>query len=198
MKKKFGLIILAAGASERLGRPKQRLVYREETLLNRMIRSAVQLDNGPVIVVLGADADTKQQVDSRIINVINTGWKTGMAGSIKCGLEVLMKSFPESEGVIITVCDQPFVTKELLQQMIDQYDRYRLPIIACSYGGVTGTPVLFHKSVFPELMMLEGDKGAKSIVQKQKDRTGLVNFPLGNIDIDTEEDYAKLLKTRKE
>ena len=98
------------------------------------------------------------------------------------------------DTVIISVCDQPFVSVDLFREMIDTYRQSQQPIVACTYGDVVGTPVLFHRSIFPELLALSGDKGARQLLNKNQHRVGLVNFPLGNIDIDTEDDYARLIK----
>lgn len=194
MKEAFGIIILAAGSSSRLGTPKQTLVYKEHTLLNRMVKTALQTGCEQVVVVLGARAAGFLQECEGAQTVVNENWQTGMAGSVCCGLEFLTSRHPQLDGVIITVCDQPFITAAVLQQLLEAHQQSRLPIIASDYGGITGTPVFFHRSLFPELMQLEGDKGAKLLVQKNKERTGLVYFPLGKEDIDTAEDYDRVLK----
>lgn len=186
------LLILAAGASRRLGRPKQQLLFHNQTLLNRIIGTAIALNAGPVVVVVGEDAD--RQLSENIIVVPNPEWTEGMASSIRIGIKTLQTDFPSVETVIIMVCDQPYVSTDLLQEMIDHYKENRKPVIACTYADTIGTPVLFHKEIFPELMVLRGDKGARVLINKESHRLGLVNFPQGNIDIDTEEDYERLIK----
>lgn len=195
MKKEYGVIILAAGKSSRLGRPKQSLLYKDGTLLNKMVKTAIAADRGPVVVVLGSNAELFLKDCEGAIPIINENWQNGMAGSICCGLDTLLKTFPSLKGTIISVCDQPYVTAELLQQLIDKHRQSKLPIIASDYDGIAGTPAFFHYTIFPELMRLEGDKGAKQILQKDKERVGTINFPLGKEDIDTEEDYNRLMKT---
>lgn len=186
------LLILAAGASRRLGRPKQQLLFHNQTLLNRIIDTAEALHAGPVLVVLGEDAD--RQLPGNIITIYNPEWMEGMASSIRCGIKTLQNDFPLIETVIIMVCDQPYVSTGLLQEMIDGYKEYKKPVVACTYADTIGTPVLFHKEIFPELLELRGDKGARVLINKELHRVGLVNFPQGNIDIDTEEDYKRLIK----
>lgn len=186
------LLILAAGASRRLGRPKQQLLFHNQTLLNRIIGTAMALNAGPVVVVVGEDAD--RQLSQNIIVVPNPEWTEGMASSIRIGIKTLQTDFPSVETVIIMVCDQPYVSTDLLQEMIDHYKENKKPVIACTYADTIGTPVLFHKEIFPELMELRGDKGARVLINKESHRVGLVNFPQGNIDIDTEEDYERLIK----
>ncbi|TDO25817.1 nucleotidyltransferase family protein [Sediminibacterium goheungense] len=186
------LLILAAGASRRLGRPKQQLLFHNQTLLNRIIGTAMALNAGPVVVVVGEDAD--RQLSENMIVVPNPEWTEGMASSIRIGIKTLQTDFPSVETVIIMVCDQPYVSTDLLQEMIDHYKENKKPVIACTYADTIGTPVLFHKEIFPELMELRGDKGARVLINKESHRVGLVNFPQGNIDIDTEEDYERLIK----
>lgn len=186
------VMILAAGASKRLGRPKQQLFFENQTLLDRIIHTAISLQSGPVLVVHGDDIILPQ--DIAIVPVLNSQWKEGMATSIHAGINALDAKYPLLETVIITVCDQPFITVELFREMIALQQQTGLPIIASVYGETIGTPVLFHKSVFKELLSLSGDKGARQLLKKDSDRVGLVNFPLGMIDIDTEEDYEGLVK----
>lgn len=186
------VMILAAGASRRLGKPKQQLLFESQTLLDRIIHTAISLQTGPVLVVHGDD--TILPKDIAIVPILNSQWQEGMATSIHAGINALEAKYPLLETVIITVCDQPFITVELFREMIALQQQTGKPIIASVYGETIGTPVLFHKSVFKELLILSGDKGARQLLKKDTDRVGLVNFPLGKIDIDTEEDYEGLIK----
>lgn len=190
--KETAVLILAAGASKRLGKPKQQLVFKEQTLLNRIIETAKELASGPVLVV---QADHVERLEQEgIISLSNSKWEEGMASSIHCGIDSLVSDYPTVDKLIITVCDQPFITAELFREMIDLQMRTNQPMIACKYADTIGTPVLFHQSVFGELMALSGDKGARQLLKKDAQRVGLVNFPLGSIDIDTAEDYEGLIK----
>ena len=195
--KKNGVIILAAGSSSRLGRPKQTLTLNKQTLLHRMLNAATVLNCGPVIIVLGANAQLINQNYKDAHTVINENWQQGMGSSICCGLKKLLEIVPDAEGVFITVCDQPYVTHLLLQKILDTQQQSNLPIVASSYGDVVGTPALFHQTVFKELLQLAEDKGARQIINKHKNRVAVVDFPLGSVDVDTEEDYARLLQNEK-
>lgn len=192
---KIAIIVLAAGASTRLGRPKQNLLFQDQTLLERICHTALALENGPVIVVMGANTALKAPIETSV--VVNEEWQEGMASSIRCGMQYLLANEPNTEVVILTVCDQPFIRVELFKDMISVHEQTKLPIVACAYDDSIGTPVLFHHSLFAELLALKGDKGAKQLVNKDKQRVGLVNFPLGNIDVDTEEDYVRLIQKEK-
>jgi molybdenum cofactor cytidylyltransferase len=95
---------------------------------------------------------------------------------------------------MIVVGDQPYLNQTQIHQLIDSQNKTGLPIAACSYAGIIGTPALFHESVFPELLGLNGDIGAKKIIEKRMPNVVTISFDNGVIDIDTEEDYLNLIK----
>ncbi len=186
------VLILAAGASVRLGRPKQSLVINGQTLLQKIVSTTATLQSGPILLVVKKGDSFK--VSEKVMVIENPDAQLGMSSSIKCGIRLLEEQYPDIETVIITVCDQPFITTGLLQEMIEKHQETHLPIIACQYGETVGIPVLFHKVMFEALYGLNGDKGARQLINQQIQQVGLINFPLGNIDIDTEEDYERLIK----
>jgi molybdenum cofactor cytidylyltransferase len=194
--KNIGLVILAAGSSSRLGAPKQLLPYTGKTLLQHSIDVATGSDAGPVLVVLGSEAeiikDNIQAPAARVI--INNQWKEGMASSIRCGLNALMQQYPLTEAVVIMVCDQPYADQALLNKLISVHQNTGKPIVASCYDHITGVPALFHKSIFPELLQLKGDVGAKSIIQRHAGEVDVVTFSKGGVDIDTATDYKELSK----
>jgi molybdenum cofactor cytidylyltransferase len=194
---KFGVIILAAGASTRLGRPKQLLAYEGTTLLQHAVQAARASDARPVVIVLGADAETMQNglPDSEVLVVVNGEWKEGMASSIRIGLTAFSEISPDAEGVILMVCDQPFVSASLLNELMAAYQKTRKPVVACAYEETFGPPVFFHHSLFIELLQLKGDIGARGVVRQHADAVELIPFPEGTFDVDTESDYKKLNKT---
>jgi len=190
----YGIILLAAGASSRLGRPKQLLVYEGKTLLQHGIQVAIDTGIKSIIVVLGANVDflIKETANQPIEVILNGQWAEGMAASIRCGIQHLIETAPEVNAAIIMVCDQPYVTTKLLHDLVLKYQETGKPIIASSYKNNQGTPALFDKTIFASLLALKGDVGAKRIMKANPDLVALVNFPLGEIDIDTEEDYKGL------
>lgn len=191
----FGIIILAAGSSSRMGKPKQLLAFEGTTLLSRVVSLACQSGDNPVVVVLGANADVikKNLTVSRAEVVVNEGWEEGMASSLRKGLAAMNEKHPEVDGVLILVGDQPYLNNQYIKQLLEAQIKSGLPIAACSYSGIIGTPVLFHKSIFLELMALQGDVGAKRIIQNRKQDVVTVLFDKGIVDIDTPDDYDKLL-----
>lgn len=192
MKNKFGVIILAAGSSARMGRPKQNLTFKNLTFLQRIASTAASLNCGPVIIVLGSNAPLFSEDYENAIAVINDNWQEGMASSICCGLKKLLEKYPSIEGAIITVCDQPYISAAVLNDMITTQQKTGKRIVACSYGEIIGPPALFHKAFFPEVMKLRGDAGARKIIQQNMEEVATVLFPQGRIDIDTEADYDAL------
>lgn len=196
----IGIIILAAGSSSRLGTPKQLLMFRQQTLLDRIVGTCLLLNTGPVLVVLGSEKGllSERWTHSKAIAVHNENWAQGISSSVKCGLQYLTDHFPSAEGAIFTVCDQPFITDSLLLQLIEKHRETQMPVVACSYDNVLGTPALFHHAVFGELMELTGDKGARQVINKDSSRLSTVPFPLGIRDIDTAGDYEQLLQNDEE
>lgn len=190
----IGIVVLAAGASIRLGKPKQLLQFNEKSLLGHVADAAVNSNANNVIVVLGANADMiAKEIDKIKFHVIvNAEWEEGMASSVRIGLKTLQKLSPSVDAVIFMVCDQPFVTSSVLNDLINTQNATGKAIVTCNYGETIGPPALFHKSLFPELMQLRGDAGARKIIQQHGDDVATVLFTKGKIDIDTKEDYEAL------
>ena len=192
----IGVVLLAAGKSSRLGSPKQLLSYGGQTLIEHMLDIAGNSKAKPVIVVLGAKADS---IGSKIDNnsatlVVNESWQEGMASSIRTGIKNLMQGDPRTAGAILMVCDQPDVTSQLINDLIDAHHQTGKPIITCSYADTFGPPTFFHKSIFPDLLQLKGDVGARSVLQQHVKEVESIAFPTGSRDIDTKADYEELIK----
>jgi len=192
--KNCAVILLAAGASTRLGRPKQLLLYKGKSLLQNMVSAVMDTSCRPVIVVVGANAtpiiNELKNEDVQVIN--NNEWQEGIASSIRCGVVSLKKTDPSPDAAIIMVCDQPHITPALLNELLITQKETGKPIVASSYSGIMGTPVLFHKKFFHELLLLTGDKGAGKMLQQQNALVATVPFPDGAVDIDTAGNYEKL------
>lgn len=194
--KNFGVVLLAAGNSSRLGQPKQLLLFKGKTLLQHSIELTAAADTTFTVVVLGANAELLQPCikDNKVHTVINKRWREGMASSIVCGVRLLKEVDNTIEGFILMVCDQPYVTTFLIDELIRVHRNTGKLIVTCSYGETFGPPALFHKSVFKELMELTGDVGARSIIKKYPGEVEFVPFPEGITDVDTEADYQKIVK----
>lgn len=193
-----GIIILAAGSSSRLGKPKQLLDYNGKTLLQTVINEALATDCKPVIVVLGAYAQeiADQHRHNGINVVINQSWEEGMGSSIVAGLSTIVKNNNEIESIIIAVADQAFIKKRNFNNLIAKQKETGKKIIASSYNETIGTPVLFKKDYFEALLLLKGVEGAKNILKQYSEDLETVVFERGGIDIDTETDYNHLISRR--
>ena len=191
----IGIIILAAGNSSRLGEPKQLLVFQNKTLLRHMAEVAVEIAGEKVIVVTGSSAALIENEVSGLPcqTVFNAHWQQGMASSIVKGIIALNESHSGIAGCMIAVSDQPFVTAEIFQNLVAEADS-GAAIVASSYGDTLGTPAFFSKSYFDQLLQLKGSEGAKKLILAHQANVRTVPFPLGTVDIDTQEDYKNLLK----
>ncbi len=188
-------IVLAAGASRRLGQPKQLLKLDGETLLERAIRLAREAGASPVLVVLGAHF---QLIRASIpfdnaATVLNDHWEQGMAGSIHAGLRALDALAPQASGALLMSCDQPRLTAAHLRALIVRFHAHPGPAIAAStYAGVLGIPAVFPRLAFPDLLALRGDNGARSLFPDPPCPVLSTELPGGEVDIDSPRDLAQL------
>jgi molybdenum cofactor cytidylyltransferase len=176
-------VILAAGASTRLGEPKQLVVLAGETMLERAVRTAREAGCSPIVVVLGAEAG---QIRERCTLhtatvVVNSSWQEGMASSIRTGISAI----GSVNGVILMTCDQPAVTPHHLRSL-----SAHAAVTASSYAGRRGVPAYFPASAFAELAALTGDAGARELLRS----TPSIPLPLGDLDVDTSADRANALR----
>ncbi|WP_439481179.1 nucleotidyltransferase family protein [Cyclobacterium plantarum] len=187
-------IILSAGNSSRLGKPKQLLKYKGKTLIERAILTAKNTGFHPIIVVTGAyKNEIEQQIsDLETLIIENTDWKQGMGSSVSLGIKMLQKSAKAKQAVIM-LSDQPFVEKKHLDELIRVKNQHEKKIVASLYKNRLGVPVLFDQSCFASLEKLKGPEGARKIINSEDGQTASVPFDLGNIDIDTLKDYEALL-----
>lgn len=192
---KIGLIILAAGSATRMGRPKQLLSYQGRSLILHAVEVALASLCQPIIVVLGAYVEQiKPELMLKAVQVVeNSQWQEGMSSSIRAGISMLLKTNSKVDAVIISLADQPLVSPQIFNQLIQSYQETQKVIIASKYNETTGVPALFSNALFPELMQLEGDKGAKALIQKYIDTGLILLIPEAAIDIDTPDDYKQLL-----
>ena len=187
------LLLLAAGASTRMGQPKQLLPYCGRTLLRHAAETAAATGCAPIILVTGAlhDELLPEIAGLPIQTVHNSYWESGMASSIRAGLATVVAAHPRA--VLIMLTDQPLVTPELLRQLIAQQQTTQAPIVAAAYGDTLGVPAVFDQSVFNELLQLQGTQGANRLIVGLGTAVGRVAFPNGLLDIDTPEQYAALV-----
>ncbi len=188
------IIILAAGESKRLGRPKQTLSYNGDFLINHAIQAALHTKPALSRVVLGANASNISQVliPKRSLDiVICENWKSGMGATIHCGMAQLPDHIQQ---VILMVGDQPFVDTQVLLNILELASTSQKQLIGCAYGNDVGVPALFGKSYFSSLRKLQGKGGAKKILKSHRSDLITLPFPKGIVDVDTMDDYHALLR----
>ena len=185
-------IILAAGPSSRMGQPKQMLDIRGERLLVKIAQTFLNAGISNVVVVLGSNEQAHREIlkDQPVDIVHNPNWKSGMGSSIKTGLQHLTLD-PSVESVILSVCDQPLLSEDIISGLVRESTETGKPIIASEYSGVPGVPALFHRSYFGRLADLPDDQGAKKIIMNNSSDVSVIPFPGGEIDLDTWGDYEK-------
>lgn len=160
-------VVLAAGSSSRLGRPKQSIVYQGETLLERAVRIAREVADEVVVVTRENNPDADE----------------GIASSIRAGVAMAGEA-----RILITLCDQPLVTAEHLRALISA----EAPIVATLYGGIAGVPAVFAPEFMTELASLRGDRGARAVIERHKEFMHGIPFEAAAVDIDTEGDLLML------
>jgi molybdenum cofactor cytidylyltransferase len=187
-------LLLAAGSSSRMGKPKMLQLYNNKTLLQHIIDETAKINNAALLVLTGCHHNLLQKILERqqTAFVQHEQWQSGMGSSIQKGALHIMEQYPGAENIIILVCDQPHISSDLFQQMIKAKETTCKGIIACGYAGTAGTPVLFDKKYLSTLSILEGQHGAKQLLKQFEGDTSIISFPLGVVDIDTPDDYAKL------
>ena len=195
------VIILAAGSSSRLGKPKQLLYYQNKTLIKHAVKTVLQTVCEPVIVVTGFlhEELVRETEDEPVITVRNSDWQRGISSSIKTGISALSqsKSAEQIDAALILLCDQPLITARHLNQLITQFYLHKRSIAATAYAGVEGVPVIFSKALFPTLRSLPPEKGAQWLFKQYQNQLTLVPFEGAAMDIDTQEDYLRLIALKK-
>ena len=192
---KTGALLLAAGGSTRLGQAKQLLPIQGEPLIRRTLRTLLSSGVDPVVTVLGAEAGlcAAEIADLGGSIAIHSSWRDGLASSLGAGLQVLQQMEPWLEGVVICLCDQPFLSSSVIDGLIETHCMTGKSLVASRYeDGTLGSPAYYGYGYFEELQSLQGDKGARSLFRKHPEDLAVAAFPMGGMDVDTPEQYATI------
>ena len=187
----IAIVILAAGASRRMGVPKQLLHHRGRTLLRHAVETALVSTCRPLVVLLGANAEEIQpEIEGLPVKIVqNPYWAEGLGSSIRAGIEALVSAADPPEAVVLSLCDQPLVCSDDIEALVTAYRSTKHPIVASQYAGTLGVPALFAQPVLAELLSLAGDAGAKQVIQRNLPTVWQVPCPNAAFDFDTLEDY---------
>lgn len=187
------VVVLAAGGSSRMGRPKQLLPWHGRTLLRHAVEVACGSTHGPVVVVLGhGAAELAPEMDGLRVHVVeNANWERGPGTSVRAGA-ILVESLSEVEAAVFLLCDQPLVDEAHVGRLIAAWRESGRSMAASGYAGTAGVPALFDRGCFPALRGLEPTAGARQLLACRPYAVAVVPFPAGAIDLDTPEDYERL------
>lgn len=187
-------IILAAGKSVRMGRAKLLLELQGKSLVRHVVENALASHLDQVLVVVGKDATlVSGEIDGYPVRIVeNPMFAEGQSTSLKTGMREI---HPDSEAVIVLMADQPFVRPEVINAIIERYRDNRCSIVAPEYDGQIGSPVLFDRRLFPDLLAVTGDKGGRDIVRDHREEVRVVKFDstLPAKDIDTWDEYQEVV-----
>jgi len=190
-------ILLGAGESKRMGREKLSLLWGKRTILEHCLQTLLRSSVKEVILVVNDRNEmiVRQWSKNRVKVVVNPDYRKGMSSSIRCGLKVLD---PKSDGILISLGDQPFIKTRTINALIGAFRKAEEKIIVPSFRGRRGHPVIFHRKCEEELLRLRGDEGGKTIIMKHPEDVRMIPVKSEGVlrDIDTWRDYKKELRMR--
>jgi molybdenum cofactor cytidylyltransferase len=191
----ISVVILAAGASRRMGTPKQLLPWGKSTLLEHTINEVLKLKIKETVVVLGANYDIiEKKINQCGVTILyNSDWQMGLGKSIACAAKYLVDSKPDVDGMLVLLADQPFINDWYLNTLLQEFEAKNYQIVATSYGDQNhGVPVIFDKAFFLELSNLEDDKGAKHLLNGNTNHLIGMTPSFKNVDLDSKEEYEAI------
>jgi molybdenum cofactor cytidylyltransferase len=195
---KLGAVILAAGGSSRLGRPKQLLRFAGQTLLARAVAAATGSGCGPIVVVLGSQYDlvAPELAGLPVTLVQNPDWQRGIGTSIRRGISALVEQDAHIDEISILLCDQPLIDAPAIARLLRAYRESGKPIAVSIHAGTPGPPVIISASLFPQLQALPDDQGAKAIWSGRPGLVCEVECDKAGFDVDTPTDVQRLAELR--
>jgi CTP:molybdopterin cytidylyltransferase MocA len=177
------VVLLAAGESRRLGRPKQLVPVAGEALVRRAARAAIATDPAQALIVVGARADQvwAAVADLPLIRVDCAGWAAGLSASLHAGLDRLESGI---EAALFVLCDQPALDASHLRALVTRWSVAPRRAVASGYGGTLGVPAVLPWSWFADLARLTGDRGARDLLRSRAGEVDVVEAPAFAADVD--------------
>ncbi len=189
--------VLAAGASRRMGLPKQILPFRGRPMVRGIVEQALASAAFPVVVVLGSrEAAVRAALaDLPVEIIVNSEWQEGQAASVRAAVRFVRDRAPDVKALVLLLADQPLVTARTIERLIARRRRTGLGMVATERDGRLGAPALFSSSYFDELARLRGDTGARALLSMHNDAAG-IRCVEAEFDVDTPDDYERLSHLR--
>jgi len=186
-------VVLAAGTSTRMGQNKLFMRLEGETLVRRTVERASQAGFDPLIVVLGHEADLVQQAleGIRYRPVFNPEYARGVNSSLRAGIRAASET--DAQAAVVILADMPFVTTAMMETLVATYRRTEVPLVISDYQGVNAPPMLYDRSLFPELAALEGQGCGKHVVKRHRHEAESASWPVDALtDLDVPEDFTRV------
>lgn len=185
-------LVLAAGESRRMGRPKALLPFRDHTFLDAILQCLRAAGISRTVVVLGHSADEIQLTANlgAAEVVVNAQYRLGQTSSLQAGL----RAIHDAEGALLGLVDHPSIRPETIRRLVRAFEETKAPVVVPAYQGRRGHPVVIARALFPELLALNPDQGANAVVRKYRDASVEVSVDDPGIvqDVDTPDDYTLL------
>jgi molybdenum cofactor cytidylyltransferase len=185
-------VVLAAGSSTRMGRNKLLLEIDGEPMVRRAVRAAIEAGLGPVIVVLGHEADRVRAALAGLAcsPVVNSEHAQGMRTSLQCGIE---RAAQDAGAAVVVLADMPFVSAPMIAALVERQRRTGAPLVVSRYGDVDAPPTLYDGSIFPEILALTGDHCGKAVARRHASEAVVVSWPAAALrDVDVAQDYESV------
>jgi molybdenum cofactor cytidylyltransferase len=187
----LAIAILAAGASSRMGKPKQQLLFRGKSLVQHAVDIAIETGCSSIYLVVNPEHRVLNDKFAYSVNLlVNASFAEGLSTSIRLATATV-SAMTEIDGLLFLNCDQPYLTSAELLRLIGHYEDGK--IVASSFSGTIGSPAIFDRVFFNDLLQLKGDVGAKHIIKQNREHLVICEMSDAEFDIDTPDDYKALL-----
>lgn len=187
-----GGILLAAGASIRMGQPKQLIPIAGQPLVVRAVEAMLATPLWPIVVVVGAHAEKIRPLLARypVLTIENPAWSEGMASSLRTGIATVQQFSRGVDAALIALCDQPAFSAHAVEMLLDAARRSQADVVASHYNNRLGSPVIFRRNRFGALIALTGDEGGRALLNDAAHPAVAVDLPELGLDLDRPEDLA--------
>lgn len=192
----IAVLILAAGASSRMGQPKALLPWGGTTVMGHLLDELKAAGLSDITLVSGAHhEELKKGLEQKDVRLVyHKGWEAGMGSSLRKGVQFTSESFPQKRGLLILLSDQPLISSDYFKEMVAAFQAHPDRIIATSYGESAGVPALFPSEFWPAMARVADNRGAKALIRSHHEDCVLLDAGAAVTDMDTPEAYREILQ----